>query len=123
MAASRREPNGLLGATPAAVRLRHSLSGPAPAIDPVRDAVLGNLADIALAGKVFVPHYAQPEMYRSTGAATLRADGNDAANVRGDLPAGSEFAVLDVTGGWAWGYRLVDHLVGHVEMAEVVRKS
>lgn len=25
-----------------------------------------------------------------------------------------EFALLDITGGWAWGYRLSDHLVGYL---------
>ncbi|HEX8535388.1 MAG TPA: SH3 domain-containing protein, partial [Allosphingosinicella sp.] len=27
---------------------------------------------------------------------------------------GDEFAVLDITGGWAWGYRRLDHHVGYV---------
>jgi len=26
-----------------------------------------------------------------------------------------EFAMLDVTGCWAWGYRRSDHLVGYVK--------
>lgn len=25
-----------------------------------------------------------------------------------------DFALLDITGGWAWGFRTADHLVGYV---------
>jgi hypothetical protein len=30
------------------------------------------------------------------------------------MKPGEEFALLDVTGGWAWGYRRSDHLVGYL---------
>ena len=30
---------------------------------------------------------------------------------------GEDFAVLDIAGGWAWGYALADHYVGYVAMA------
>jgi hypothetical protein len=33
--------------------------------------------------------------------------------VTGLLP-GEEFAVLDLSGSWAWGYRRADHHVGYV---------
>ncbi|WP_157123798.1 hypothetical protein [Allosphingosinicella indica] len=37
----------------------------------------------------------------------------------GDLADGEEFAVLDVTGQWAWGYRRADHRVGYVAAAKL----
>lgn len=30
------------------------------------------------------------------------------------MAEGDEFALLDVTGGWAWGYRRSDHKVGYL---------
>lgn len=33
------------------------------------------------------------------------------------LHAGEEFAILDITAGWAWGYRRADHHVGYVPAA------
>lgn len=30
------------------------------------------------------------------------------------LAVGEEFAVLDTSLGWSWGYRLADHRVGYV---------
>jgi dipeptidyl peptidase-like protein len=32
------------------------------------------------------------------------------------MVAGEEFALLDVTGGWAWGYRRKDHKVGYLRV-------
>ena len=31
------------------------------------------------------------------------------------LGAGERFAVLDMSGGWAWGYRVAERRVGYVE--------
>lgn len=32
-----------------------------------------------------------------------------------EMAAGEEFALLDVTGEWAWGYRSRDHKVGYLK--------
>ena len=32
-----------------------------------------------------------------------------------DLKAGEGFALLEIAGAWAWGYRQSDHLVGYME--------
>ena len=37
-----------------------------------------------------------------------------------DLLPGEEFAVLDMEGGWAWGYRRLDHRVGYVPLDHLV---
>lgn len=35
------------------------------------------------------------------------------------MKAGEEFALLDVTGNWAWGYRASDHMVGYIEASKL----
>jgi hypothetical protein len=37
-----------------------------------------------------------------------------------ELLPGEEFAVLEITTGWAWGYGRLDHRVGYVEAIELV---
>jgi hypothetical protein len=37
-----------------------------------------------------------------------------------ELLPGEEFAVLEISGGWAWGYCRHDHYVGYVEAIELV---
>ena len=68
---------------------------------------------MALASKLFTPHYAQAVSRKvSVSGAALHAtpDGEGLAN----LAADEEFALLDITAGWAWGYRASDHMVGYV---------
>ena len=64
----------------------------------------GDLAHIALAGRLFVPHYAvpQPRKVKDGGAALRKAPNVDAETLQ-DLPQGFTFEVLDIQGGWAWG--------------------
>jgi hypothetical protein len=84
-------------------------------LDPRIHAYRADLADIALAGQLFAPHYARPVM-RLCGRrpAPVRIAADDDAETLFELEPSAEFAVLDVTGGWAWGYRRADHLVGYV---------
>jgi len=44
----------------------------------------------------------------------LREAPSDRATQLSVLEPGQEFAILDITGGWAWGYRRLDHRVGYV---------
>ena len=62
---------------------------------------------------MIAPHYARPFVRRAVEGAILleRRDSDDCI---ADLTPGEEFAVLDITGGWAWGYRRADHKVGYV---------
>ena len=48
------------------------------------------------------------------GATVVRAKAAASADVVSELNPGDEFAVLDITGGWAWGYRRANHHVGYV---------
>jgi hypothetical protein len=73
-----------------------------------------------LAGRLFAPHYARP-LIRACGllAAPLRAGPAEDSEAVSELLPGEEFGVLDFTGGWAWGYCLLDHRVGYVEAIEL----
>lgn len=78
-------------------------------------AVRRDVADIALADRVFAPHYARATLCHCTAAATMLrgAPSSDACAVS-QLVRGEAFALLDVAAGWAWGYSAHDHYVGYV---------
>jgi hypothetical protein len=92
------------------------LDGPSRPIDVRIHAWRRDLADIALAGQVFAPHYARP-LPRGCGAQASpiwpgpAAEGDPVSTL---LP-GETFSVLEYAGGWAWGYSETDHVVGYVE--------
>ena len=81
-----------------------AMRGPMRIADPRHTPVRGDLADIRLAGRFFVPHYAvpQPRLVGTQGAALLAASRADAETIE-LLAAGAAFAVLDIAGDWAWG--------------------
>jgi hypothetical protein len=95
---------------------RFQLTGKSLSLDPRVHAYRKDIADIALAGQIFAPHYARP---------LLRTGGPEPAPVRitpvrdaesiDTLAPGAAFAVLEYAGGWAWGYVQASHLVGYVE--------
>ncbi len=79
------------------------LSGPSEKLDAAHWPVRGDLAHIALAGRVFVPHYAAPMPHTLVRAAELKQAARDDAAVVDRLAAETEFDVLDIAGNWAWG--------------------
>jgi hypothetical protein len=89
-------------------------------LDPRIHAWRNDIADIGLAGRLFAPHYARP-LIRSCGliATPVRSGPSDSAEAVSQLLPGEEFAVLDLTSGWAWGYCRADHRVGYVEAIEL----
>jgi cell wall-associated NlpC family hydrolase len=80
-----------------------------------------DIADIALAGQLFAPHYARP-LIRGCGTrqAFVRYAPSDEARIASELLPGEEFAVLEISGGWAWGYSRHDHYVGYVEIISLI---
>lgn len=83
--------------------------------DPRIHAVRGDLADIALAGEIFVPHYAKAmAMHCAAPFAAVRDGASEDSNQTSELLSGENFMVLDQSGGWAWGYCAHDHYVGYV---------
>jgi hypothetical protein len=93
---------------------RFHLTGPSLELDARIHAYRSDIADIALAGQIFAPHYARP-MLRAAGAASeVRAAPSPEADPVDNLAPGDAFAVLEFAGGWAWGYVQATHLVGYV---------
>lgn len=91
-----------------------ALTGPSRALDHRQNAARRDLADIAVAGQWFAPHYAEPEPKSCglAGADILSAD-NKGARISQLLP-GEGFAMLERSGDWAWGYCAHDGYVGYV---------
>jgi hypothetical protein len=103
-------------------RTSFTLSGPSIELDARTLAVRGDLADIALAGKLFVPHYAQPMAMTCTDdATTIFATPDRESATVGGLERDTTFMVVDMAGGWAWGFRASDHIVGYVDMASLAQ--
>jgi Bacterial dipeptidyl-peptidase Sh3 domain len=95
-----------------------TLSGPSEKLDAPHWPVRGDLAHVRLAGKVFVPHYAEPMPHLVVaGGANLLVINKADAEVREPLAEGTVFNVLDIAGGWAWGQVGEDGCVGYVPMA------
>jgi hypothetical protein len=98
-------------------RSRFGLTGVSQDYDPRTVAIRPDLADIAVAGQHFAPHYAAPMMRSVRVATPLRSTSGGDGDTLAKLLPGEGFALLDVTGGVAWGYRLSDHLVGYCPAA------
>lgn len=94
--------------------IRFRLDGRSRPYDPLRQAIRPDLADVAEAATHFAPHYAEPAATVTLRATALLASADAGAEVRATLPAGAGFALLDVTGDWAWGYAIDGHRVGYV---------
>jgi len=101
-------PDGRLAA--AAFRL----DGPTRFLDSRINAYRSDIADVALAGSLFAPHYAAPLFRSAAESVMMRAAPEPEAEAVSQLLTGEGFAVLDVAGGWAWGYSRHDHYVGYV---------
>jgi hypothetical protein len=101
--------------------VRFTLTGPSRSYDPVHQAIRADLADVAEADHHFAPHYAEPVMCKASAAVELRERPAGDAVARASLVEGAAFALLDLTGGWAWGYAVEGHIVGYVrrELLEI----
>ena len=94
---------------------QYALSGPAKVRDARVTPIRGDLADIALAGRLFAPHYVVPMERAVTAAFTpLRKTPHDDAEQTSELLAGERFMVLDIAGAWAWGFCKHDCYNGYI---------
>jgi hypothetical protein len=99
--------------------IRFRLDGHSRPYDPLTQAIRPDLADIAEARNHFAPHYAEAALTITLRDTPLLASNEASADVRAMLPAGTAFALLDVTGDWAWGYVMAGHRVGYVADADL----
>ena len=96
-------------------RVTFRLEGRSVALDRRVNAVRGDLADMSLAGVLFAPHYAKAvAMHCAAPSAFLRESGSADSVAVSQLLAGEVFHLLDVTGGWAWGFCDHDGYVGYI---------
>lgn len=98
-------------------RKRFALDGRSRAVDPLRQAVRRDLADVREAENVFAPHYAAPVPRRVRARTPLREGRDPDSTVIASLEDGERFDLLDVTGATAWGIALEQELVGYCEVA------
>ncbi len=99
--------------------IRFRLDGHSRSFDPLTQAIRPDLADIAEAANHFAPHYAEAAATVTLRETALRASNDAGADMLAVLPAGTGFALLDVTGDWAWGYTVDGHRVGYVADADL----
>lgn len=64
--------------------------------------VRDDLADVALADRVFAPHYTRAIPRVVASAADLLAKPKPDADISGSVAAGETVELFDVSGGWAW---------------------
>jgi NlpC/P60 family/Bacterial dipeptidyl-peptidase Sh3 domain len=98
-------------------RTKFLLHGTSIPLDERVHAVRGDLADLALAGQLFVPHYAKPmPMTCAVPNVAVMATARDDAKQISELLLGEDFMVVDMAGEWAWGFCRHDHYVGYVPL-------
>src|SRR3546814_3621757 len=69
------------------------------------NAIRGDLADVALAGRYFAPHYSCPQTFLLTAPrAAIRSKAHMSSTAISELLHGEMFQAIDIAGGWAWGY-------------------
>ncbi len=97
-----------------APRSSFRLTGHSTTIDRRRHALRDDLADVALAGMTFAPHYAEAVLRECAVpfSAMYKKPGGEQSS---ELLAGELFGLLDISGGWAWGYSIHDHYVGYIK--------
>jgi cell wall-associated NlpC family hydrolase len=91
------------------------LEGPSRRLDPRTHAYRADIADVALAGLLFAPHYAKATACRCVvPSVSLRARPSEQAPAVSQLAFGEGFALIDQAGDWAWGRCAHDDYVGYV---------
>ncbi len=86
--------------------------------------IRGDLADIKLAGKLFAPHYVVPQPRSCVIAtATMHELPMGDARAVSQLVHGETFAVLDISGEWAWGFGTHDDYLGYVRLSALGQET
>ena len=96
-------------------RRRFRLTSPSTPVDPHQHALRRDLADIALADRVFAQHYVEPMAFGVARAAVIHQLPRQDSKSVGTIAAGHSFHVLDIGRDWAWGRCAAAGCVGYVE--------
>lgn len=91
-------------------------AAPLGPLDPRDNAWREDLADIALADRIAVPNYVVPLVREAQAQAPILSADRADAPAASELLPGERFAVLDTGHGYAWGFSVADHYVGHVRL-------
>jgi hypothetical protein len=95
-------------------------AAPLGALDPRDKAWREDLADIALAHLIAVPNYVVPLVREAQAQVPILSADRADAPAASELLPGEQFAVLDSGHGYAWGFSVADHYVGHVRLDALV---
>jgi hypothetical protein len=68
---------------------------------------------------VIASHYAEPIERKLAEPATLHSGPSEDSEAIRELEAGEQFALLDCSLGWAWGYSGPERRVGYVRAGAV----
>lgn len=91
--------------TTAAARPRRQfrLTGPSVALEPGRFAVRRDLAEVAVADRVFAQHYVEPLTAKLRTATDIHARPSSDSEIIASLSDGDAFHLIDLGHEWAWG--------------------
>ena len=89
--------------TAAPPRRQFRLIGPSVALEPGRYAVRRDLAEIAVADRIFAQHYVEPMAVKLRAVATVYARPDTNSDPVTTLAAGDAFHLIDLGHEWAWG--------------------
>lgn len=95
------------------------LTGPSLRLDARVHAFRGDIADIALAGRLVSPRYVAGVRMAAARLVPLRAAPSRSAAQTSELLPGEAFTVFDRSGDWAWGQGGSDAYVGWVDAASL----
>ena len=98
-------------------RKQFRLTGPSVPVDPRLYAVRRDLADIALADRVFAQHYVVPMARTLSRKSEVHLSPRGDAEVIAILDVGATFHVLDIGRDWAWGHGATGSSVGYIATA------
>ncbi len=95
-------------------RKQFRLAGPSVALESGRYAVRRDLAEIAVADRVFAQHFVEPMPVVLTKATSILVRPVEGSHVAASLDAGDTFLVVDFGHQWVWGRGERAGTVGYV---------
>ncbi len=98
----------------ASPRRQFRLTGPSVALDEGRYAVRRDLAEIAVADRIFAQHYVDPMSARVNRDTTVYLRPATESETVATLTAGDVFNLIDLGHDWAWGRGDARGTVGYV---------